>query len=266
MRYSFHTSRPMAIAVCFAAPLPLACAAPTPSYASSEFLRSETREPPLDTVHRSNRYSMLIQRDSAEHEADSLVTQSEPISHHMARPTGGILLEPISSGSSPSTPSVTVGDSCSPAVRLPTEHAYQIAVLTLLSCTFVAAVFNAFYLVYRQWRYKRLHNRTYSTVNVYSSPDTPKRKPRLSISLPDTDSASLKHKPSTSTLYSISEEASTPAKKASFAPPPESSRPPSYTVGPISLPESPALACFSLSSPASQRTVAEGQSSFLPLR
>ncbi|KAM5543825.1 hypothetical protein V8D89_002442 [Ganoderma adspersum] len=192
------------------------------------------------------------------------------MSAHTPRPTGGILLE-TSSGSSLLTANVA-GGSCTPDGHL---HGYHIAVLVLLSCTFVAATFNAFYSLYRQWRFNRRRNRNWPSVNLFSPPGTPKRTTKLSVSLPDRDpeNAALKHKTSTSTLPSISEsdEPSTPAKTVSFASTHDSSRPPSYSVGPISLLDSPVVGCFPNPNSSSQLQRAQaaeglGQSSFLPFR
>ncbi len=74
MRYSVHTSRTIASVFCLAAVIPLTSAAPTPSYASSEPIHPQTHEPPLDTVRRSNRDSLLVQRDVEVHNADKYVT------------------------------------------------------------------------------------------------------------------------------------------------------------------------------------------------
>ena len=104
------------------------------------------------------------------------------------------------------------------------------------------------------------------------------RQTKLSVSLPDRDpeKAALKHKASTSTLPSISEsdEPSTPAKTVSFASVHDSSRPPSYSVGSISLLDSPVVGGFPMSpvnSSSSQLQRAQGAeglglSSFLPFR
>ncbi|PIL27180.1 hypothetical protein GSI_10322 [Ganoderma sinense ZZ0214-1] len=253
MRYSF-TSRPIAVAVTIVIAIPLTSAAPTQSSMSSF----------PNAVRRSNQDSTLALRDLAEHEAYSqvLVTPSHSASPHMAIPTGGMLLE-ANRGSNLATVNTVVGDSCTPDL-----HGYHIAVLVLLSCTFVIATFNAFYSLYRQWSFNRRHNRNWPSVNVFSPPGTPKRKPRLSLSLPDIEKAMpLRHKTSTSTLPSISEEPTTPARVVSFVSPHESSRPPSYSVGDTSLLDSPSVGCFPMSPNASShRSFTEGQSSFHPLQ
>ena len=80
-----------------------------------------------------------------------------------------------SSGSSLLTANVAAGDSCAPDSQL---HGYHIAVLVLLSCTFLAATFNAFHALYRQWSFNRHRNRNWPSVNLFSPPGTPKRTVR----------------------------------------------------------------------------------------
>ncbi|TBU53017.1 hypothetical protein BD310DRAFT_831002 [Dichomitus squalens] len=164
---------------------------------------------------------------------------------------------------------VLVDDPCTMPGSPILGTAYPITMLTMSSCTLVTCVAVFLFLVFRQCRAHRRFNRTWSkrTVNVYSPTTFRNKRPNLSVStnsLADTY-RTVKHKPSSSsTLYDISEEPTTPLDHTPTTPCLQSPSPPYTPLGRISLLESPTMACFAgpISFCPSQRS----ETGFLPLK